>query len=255
MNYIKKTWNAVDYQKNYSFVPMYGEDMLGMLDVKEGERILDIGCGNGTLTKKIKDLGARVVGIDQSEEMIELAKSNFKEIEFHQMNAETLNFKSEFDGIFSNAVFHWIKDQDALLTGIADSLVTGGRLVCEFGGYGCAESVHRELKKAFEKRGLVYHKTFYFPTIGEYAPKMESHGLKVQTALLFDRPTRVNGGEEGLKNWILMFIIQSFEGIEASLRDEIIAEAEKNLRDVLYKDGDWYIDYVRIRIKAVKEEM
>ena len=84
---------------------------------------------------------------------------------------------------------------------------------------------------------------------------MESHGLKVQTALLFDRPTRVNGGEEGLKNWILMFIIQSFEGIEASLRDEIIAEAEKNLRDVLYKDGDWYIDYVRIRIKAVKEEM
>lgn len=51
-----------------------------------------------------------------------------------------------------------------------------------------------------------------------------------------------------------MFVKTPFEGISAQLKDEIIRDAENETREVLYYDGKWYIDYVRIRFRAVKEK-
>lgn len=81
---------------------------------------------------------------------------------------------------------------------------------------------------------------------------MEGAGLTPVFCSLFPRPTRQKG-EDGLKNWILTFLKKPFEGLVDGVRDEIIAEAESRLRAKLYKDGQWFIDYVRIRIKAVKK--
>ena len=107
------------------------------------------------------------------------------------------------------------------------------------------------MQKVFEKKGLSYKRTFYFPTIGEYAPILERHGLKVVYAILFDRKT-VLTGEDGMKNWIEMFVTQPFQNLDKELTDKIITEAVQNLKPILYEDGIWYADYVRIRIKAQK---
>ena len=129
---------------------------------------------------------------------------------------------------------------------------TGGQLVCEFGGYGCAERVHSALEHAFAARGLTYPRVFYFPTIAQHAPILEAAGLRVTCALLFDRPTPLEG-EDGLKDWIHMFVKTPFEGLAPDVCEAMIEEAADSLKDVLrQEDGTWIIDYVRIRIKAVK---
>lgn len=94
---------------------------------------------------------------------------------------------------------------------------------------------------------------FYFPTIGEYAPLVEATGLRVTHAFLFDRPTALKG-TDGMADWIRMFVQRPFEGMEAGLADKLIAAAVDELRadPELLRDGTWYADYVRLRMRAVK---
>lgn len=247
-----KKWDAEGYQESFSFVYQYGDDVLSWLDISPGMRVLDIGCGNGILTAKMAEKGALVTGIDSSLEMFALAKQAHASLTFIHMDATQMHFDDEFDAVFSNAVFHWISDQHRLISGISRSLKKGGHLVCEFGGEGCALEVHKALQSAFEKHGLVYRHAFYFPTIGMYAPLLEEHGLKVTQASLFPRPTKLTAGDT-VTDWINMFITQPFAGVSESVKKDILTQAEKTLMPVLYQDNAWFIDYVRIRIKAVKQ--
>lgn len=248
---MKKQWDAEDYRNSFGFVPNYGRAVLDLLELKAGQKILDLGCGNGSLTKRLSEMGAAVTGADSSAEMVALARRDYPELDFVLADAEKLCFHEMFDAVFSNAVFHWISDQGAMLCGVAEALRPGGVLVCEFGGKGCGKKVHSVLSAAFEKRGRAYHMPFYFPSIGEYAPLLEKHGLTVDYAALFDRPTKVEGAE-GLKNWLGMFVTQPFEGILEKEKQEILQEAEDCLRAGLFDGTDWWIDYVRIRFRAVK---
>lgn len=244
-------WNAEEYGKGFSFVHRYGEEVLELFSLKEGSFVCDLGCGRGNLSGKLEDKGYRVIGVDASEEMLEAAKASFPNIEFVLGNALDFKLPQKADGIFSNAVFHWIDagKQEAMLENIAKNLRVGGELVCEFGGKGCAESVHSCLKDIFESRELNYIKEFYFPTIGEYAPLLEKAGLKPIYAVLFDRPTPQ---KEGLRGWIRMFDKKPFENLTEKETDEIIKEAEARLRPALFTDQGWIVDYVRIRLKAIK---
>ena len=247
-------WNAKGYQKDFAFVPKYGEAVLDLIDAARGALAVDLGCGNGGLTGKLIERGYRVVGVDASAPMLALAKERYPDTTFLQADACTFQLPEQADVIFSNAVLHWIDaaKQNELIANIASQLKPGGQLVCEFGGKGCAETVHAVLEKIFAAHGLTYRRTFYFPTVGEYAPMLERHGLQVRAALLFDRPTPQQT-EDGLADWIRMFDKAPFAGVPEELQETIIREAVETLRPVLYHDGCWYVDYVRIRIKAVKE--
>lgn len=243
-------WDAGKYSNEFQFVHKYGEDVMGLLQSEAGSRVIDLGCGNGNLTAKLRARGFDVLGIDDSEDMLLAARNMHPDITFRKGNA--LTFKTEpADAVFSNAVLHWINRelQPALLSNIAANLKKGGEFVCEFGGYGCAETVHAGLKEIFLARGYQYTKDFFFPTIGEYAPLLEQAGLKVTFATLFDRPTRQ---EKGLRDWIQMFNMAPFSGIPEQETESIMDEAEQNLAGVLCRDGIWYVDYVRIRFRCVK---
>lgn len=246
-------WDSTKYKNQFSFVPQYGEDVMNLLTKEEGSLLVDLGCGNGTLTKKLADRGYRVIGIDASDDMISLAKTEYPDLKFMKEDALSFRLKDKADVIFSNAVFHWIDrdNQERLIENISRQLATGGELVCEFGGYGCAEAVHATLEKCFHERNLKYLRTFYFPTIGEYTPILEKYGLRVEYAVLFDRPT-VQKSDNGLIEWINMFVTKPFENVDADTKRSILREAEHYLKDKLFKDGKWYIDYVRIRIRARK---
>lgn len=245
-------WDAQGYTNQFDFVHRYGEDVLTLLDRPEGSFVVDLGCGNGALTEKLADRGYRVLGIDDSEVMIQTARELHPHLEFRRANGLTFTLPEKADAVFSNAVFHWIdgKDQKKLIANIAGQLKPGGALVCEFGGKGCAETVHSALEKNFSRRGLAYPRTFYFPTIGEYAPILEEQGFRVEYAVLFDRPTPQKS-ENGLEDWIRMFVKTPFEGISDPVKEEIIRETTEELKDRLYQNGRWIVDYVRIRIKAV----
>ncbi|MDY4610829.1 MAG: class I SAM-dependent methyltransferase [Sphaerochaetaceae bacterium] len=250
---VAKQWNAGLYQAQCGFVYQYGEDVLSLLPTElAGKKVLDLGCGSGVLTHRLKGLGADVIGVDSSSRMLALASEQYPDLDVQCMDALDLDYHDEFDVVFSNAVFHWISNQDRLLANVAAALKPGGTLACEFGGVGCGASVHESLARAFGRRGLAYRMPFYFPSIGEYAPRLESHGLLVRYAVLFDRPTRM-AGVCGLEDWIHMFVTQPFDGLDLSMAQDIIAEAADELRPVLYNGADWTIDYVRIRFKAEKQ--
>ncbi len=248
---MNRQWDAEEYAKNFQFVPQYGADLLELLEVKKGERILDLGCGNGELTARLHALGTDVTGLDGSLNMLRLARESYPHLTFLHGDATDFQLPNPVDAVFSNAVFHWIGDQHALLHCVANALKPGGRLVCEFGGKGNTELIHGALARAFVKRGFSYRNPLFFPTIGEYAPLLERHGLRVIYATLFDRPTELKG-ENGLADWIDMFLPQVFEGVSPCIAEEIKQEAVQELAPILRRDGTWYADYVRIRIKAVK---
>lgn len=246
-------WNADEYQNKFGFVHQYGEDVLDLIDSEKNKLVVDLGCGNGALSKKLLDRGYRVLGIDASEDMLRIAQKQYPEIEFQLADAQNFKIAEKADVIFSNAVLHWIDadQQEKLIQNIFNQLKPGGQFVCEFGGKGCAEKIHSTLEKNFLKYQLPYPRTFYFPTIGEYTPILEKCGFQVEYAVLFDRPTEQNS-KDGLVDWIRMFITAPFEGISEEMAEVILSQTVKELESTLYHDGKWYVDYVRLRFKAKK---
>jgi trans-aconitate methyltransferase len=250
---MNKNWNPDAYQMQCSFVYGYGEAVVDLLGPVTDRRILDIGCGSAVLTDALAKKGAHITGIDGSADMVAKAQSQFPDLDIRHCDALEIPFENEFDAVFSNAVFHWIeKDKQPVLLGnISRSLKKGGILVAEMGGLGCAKSIHEALAKAFGRRNLTYVHPHYFPSVGEYSLIMEQVGLTVTYATLFDRPSKMEG-EEGLRNWISMFVTAPFVNLDSSLQKELIAEAEEAVREKLFDGQDWYIDYVRLRFKAEK---
>ena len=245
-------WDAGKYTDQFSFVHQYGS---ALIDMVEGERlsVLDLGCGNGALTKELADRGHDAAGMDASQELLEIAREKYPDISFFHGDAADFHMERKFDAVFSNAVLHWIdrQKQPDMVSCVRDVLKPGGQFVFELGGYGNNALIHNALYKEFRKRDMDYVMPFYFPTIGEYASLLEQGGFLVKSALLFDRPTRLEG-EKGLYDWIHMFIKTPFAGTDASLQEEIIGSAAAALKDTLFHDGKWYADYVRLRCRAVK---
>lgn len=248
-------WDEQHYENDFSFVHEYGEEVLELLDLEAGKRVLDLGCGNGALTKALDERGYRAQGLDDSAEMIAAARSAHPDLPFVQADATDFTLDEPVDAIFSNAVLHWIGEQDqpALLACVAAALEPGGQFVFECGGFGNARLIHQALAEAFASRGLTYRIPQYFPTIGEYAALLEAAGFTVTFAMLFDRFTRLVG-DDGLANWIRTFQQMPFEGMSEAAREEIIHEACETVRPRLFVEGAWYADYVRLRMKAIKQD-
>ncbi len=247
-------WDTDDYTENFDFVYKYGEDVISLIDAEKGSFIVDLGCGNGALSEKISEKGYHVLGIDVSENMIKKAREFYPNIDFRIADALSFQLSEKADVIFSNAMIHWIDEnnQEIFIKNLSNQIRLGGQFVCEFGGKGCAETIHLALEKNFDKRGLFYPRTFYFPTIGDYSHILEKFGLRVEYAYLFQRPTEQKG-EKGLENWINMFLKKPFENMESNIKNDIIRDTVNELKSGdLYVGDKWFVDYVRIRIKAKK---
>jgi len=248
------SWNAGLYKSKHLFVSQHGEDLLTILNPKPKEKILDLGCGTGELTNKIAQTGATVVGLDSSAGMIESARNSFPNIEFVLADAKDFFFEEKFDAVFSNAALHWIREAEKVVKCIANALHPKGRLVLEMGGKGNVEKIVCAVKEAIREIGSTeIEDIWFFPTIGEYASLLEKHGFEVQYAAHFERPTKLEDGEAGLRNWIKMFGAKMFAQAAQIVQDEIIKLAEVKLRDELFQNENWYADYKRLRISARKQ--
>ena len=245
------TWNATLYDQKHAFVSEYGKGVLALLEPQAGETILDLGCGTGALAQEIAASGARVVGIDGSSDMIEKARAAYPGIEFLVADAREFSFPYQFDAIFSNATLHWIPEAQRVVERMSAALHPGGRLVAEFGGKGNVERITTALQEAARTiAGVEIDSGWYFPSIGEYASLLEKHGFEVQSAALFDRPTKLEDGDRGLANWIAMFGGHMVNTLPGDVKQQVIARVEASLRPTLFKDGSWYADYRRLRIVA-----
>jgi trans-aconitate methyltransferase len=250
---IGKRWDPELYEARHSFVWQFGQDLIEILDPKHGERVLDLGCGPGQLTAQIAERGADVSGLDASPEMIGQARQNYPHLKFVLGDSANMYFDAEFDAVFSNAALHWMLEVSAVASGIARALKQGGRLVAELGGKGNISQIERAIEAVLRPYlgERIPTKRTFFPSVGEYSSTLESQGLEVRTAQIFDRPTKLQG-ELGMENWLRQFAAYYFETLPPADRQPALRSVVENLRPILFRDGSWFADYRRLRIVAVK---
>ncbi|RCX23786.1 trans-aconitate methyltransferase [Fontibacillus phaseoli] len=230
-----------------------GVELLSLLQPQKGERILDVGCGNGDLTAAIAAAGAIPTGIDLSEEMVNRARLKHPELNF--LVEDVCHYKSEehFDAVFSNAALHWIKDAPAVSRSIRLALRAGGRFVAEFAGNGNLAILTAAMKQALEEHGYAWEgrNPWYHPTVGEYASLLEQTGFRVTLAYHFDKLTPLKGNL-GIRNWLDSFAEYFFSDVTPFDKESIYRTIEANVKSQLELEGQWMIDTSRLRILAIK---
>jgi trans-aconitate methyltransferase len=245
-----QNWNADQYGKVGAFVHQLAGGVVEWLSVNAGERILDLGCGDGQLTARLAAAGAAVTGVDASAEMVAAAHS--RGIDAVQALAEQLPFSdANFDVVFSNAALHWVRDQDAMMAEVHRVLRPGGRFVAEMGGHGNIAAIRVALIAVLARHGYADAEdgVNYYPTPEIYRQRLEQHGFTVERIELIPRPTPL--GEGGMAAWLRTFrsgvLAELPEALQRTVVEETCALLANALRD---EDDNWTADYVRLRFVA-----
>lgn len=247
---IAQTWNAEVYERNARFVSDLGMPVVELLDPQPEERILDLGCGDGALTKKLEAMGCELLGIDSSPELIGAALE--RGLDAAVADATEMDFHEEFDAVFSNAVLHWIGDADRVIQRVFAALRPGGRFVAECGGHKCVETIQMALVAELERRGYDGRAAnpWYFPTAEEYRDRLLRAGFDVRYIAIIPRPTHLTGDISGF--------LETFAGSFTSVlpitdRKAYIEDVRERLKPSLCRDdGTWMADYTRLRFDAHK---
>jgi len=232
-------WNAGDYARVGAFVAELGQAALDLLDPRPGERILDIGCGEGTLTRRIIEQGATVLGIDNSAEMVAAARA--KGVDAILLAAEDMQFFAEFDAAFSNATLHWVLEKEQAARAIFRALKPGGRFAGEMGGERNLKKLRDALDDELVIRGYVppVEASNWYASPQEFAAVYEAAGFDAIDARLIERPTVI---EHGVAEWVKTFRKGWLDraGVPEGERAEIGAAVADRV-------GSNIADYVRLR--------
>ena len=245
-----QAWEAARYAANARFVADLGLPVVELLAPQPGERILDLGCGDGVLTQRLAEIGCSVVGVDAAPGMVR--EACVRGVDARLADGADLTFAAEFDAVFSNAELDWMgADPDAVVAGVARALRPGGRFVGEFGGQGNVAAIVVALVAVLARRGIdgAALIPWYFPTPDEYRQRLERLGFKVERIDLIPRPTPL---PTGMAAWLETFADPFLRTVPETERGPIRAEAVDLLQHVLRDStGRWTADYVRLRFAAV----
>jgi trans-aconitate methyltransferase len=247
-------WDAASYAANAAFVPALGAPVVALLDPQPGERILDLGCGDGVLTEALVAAGAEVVGIDAGENMIAAARA--RGLDARIGDGQALQFAGEFDAVFSNAALHWMLDRDAVAAGVFRALRPGGRFVGEMGGDGNVATLRAGIREELTARGypVPAEDPQWYPSIAEFTDVYAKAGFIDIDARLIPRPTPLPSGVTG---WLTTFRAGFMDQAQVPDADQpAVAQAvEDRLAPKLRQpDGSWIADYVRLRFKMRKPD-
>jgi SAM-dependent methyltransferase len=251
-------WSPSDYATNAAFVPALGAAALELLAPKPGELILDLGCGDGVLTRQIMASGARVIGLDASEAMVEAARA--RGVDAFVADAQALGLEEQgarfgqFDAAFSNAALHWMLDPDAVASGVFAMIKPGGRFAGEMGGEGNISTLRSGIRAELAERGFAVpaEDPQWYPSCETFVRLYACAGFCEIQARLIPRPTLLPAG---VAAWVKTFRAGWLDvsGVPEAERDSVAAAVEERLRPALQQpDGSWVADYVRLRFTMRK---
>jgi SAM-dependent methyltransferase len=243
-----QSWDPDLYGRKARFVAELGLPLVELLAPRAGERILDLGCGDGALTEKLVALGCTVVAVDASAAQVAAARA--RGLDAQVANGEALTFDGEFDGVFSNAALHWMKRAEAVVDGVWRALRPDGRFVAELGGDGNVAAIRTACGEALRRRGIDPEAIdpWYFPTADAYGALLTARGFEVVSLDLFARPTPLDGD---IADWLAVFAVAFTSAVPVEDRPALVAEVREAVRPRLQDErGVWTADYVRLRLAA-----
>ncbi len=243
-----QTWDPNRYALNARYVATFADPMIPWLAPRRGERILDLGCGDGYVTERLIATGATVVGVDASAAMVAAAKA--RGIDARAISVYDLEFNREFDAVFSNSVLHWVLEPERAAARIFRALKPGGRFVAEFGGHGCCAASMVATAAVLDRRGIQFAlvNPWYYPSAEEYRAVLEGAGFIVDRMELAPLPVRLGTGMAGfIDTFCENFFRPLTEYDRRAAQEEVIALLRNSMCD---RSGVWTMDFVRVRLAA-----
>ncbi len=251
----KKYKHASTHQKEW------GLKIISGLMLSGNESVLDLGCGDGFLTKQITDKlpNGYVIGIDASEGMINSAKEYESEnLKFFKMDINNIDYTGTFDLIFSNAALHWVKDHNKLLSNCFKALKSNGCIRFNFAGEGNCSNFYDVIKKTISKKPYIkYFKSFewpwYMPEINEYQIIIKNNKFKY-IKIWEENADRYFSDQDEMIKWIdqpsiVPFLIYVKETDKESFRQDVINQMAAKTKQ---PDGSCFETFRRINVFGVK---
>jgi trans-aconitate 2-methyltransferase len=241
----------------------WGRKLIAGLALSGGERVLDLGCGDGTLTAEIADRLPRgsVLGIDASAGMIAAARALQRgNLEFRRLRAEDADFEAEFDVVFSNATLHWVKDHRRLLRSCARSLKPGGRLRFNFAGDGNCSTFNAAVGRLIADGRFAAHFArfewpWYMPAVEEYRSVVAENGMFAEIEVKGENADRTMTEDE-LVRWLDQpSLVPFLERVPAADKRAFRDAAVASMLAACRRGADEYFEtFRRIDASARKEK-
>ena len=253
-------WNAEDYQKNSNAQFQWAHELIEKLGLKGSETVLDLGCGDGKVTAKIAQClsTGTVIGIDNSDDMIRLARQQYPHLMFKRMDARALSFDAKFDVVFSNAVLHWIDDHIPVITGIYESLIPGGRMLLQMG----AQDGLPEFMAALEQtlalpKWCDYFSGFSCPygfkSVKDYQLWLPAVGFKIQRLELI-KTHAIHQNTESFAGWIRTTWLPYTERVPEYQRQDFIAAIVEQYFQLNAPESDGRVSVLMLRLEVDAEK-
>lgn len=269
----KDHWTANAYSASASFVPLLTQEIVQWLDPQPNDIILDLGCGDGVLTAKIRASCSRLDGFDASANLLKAAEDTYGTNEGLTWNMLDCRYLEEseavkegvYSKVFSNAALHWIlrdaSTRMSVFRGAYRALQPGGTFVFEMGGAGNVADVHTALLAALVHQGVAIEKAretcpWFFPSEKLIKKMVEEAGFRVEKMKLEYRPTKLTTEKEGgLEGWVRLMGANFLDVLPTNEKKEaVLREVCDVLQTVLTheEDGSMWLGYVRLKVLARK---
>lgn len=249
------------YKAASSHQKEWGTSLISRLSLRGDEKILDLGCGDGTLTEQLSLLvpDGKVLGIDASMGMIKTAKKlSGDNLEFVQMDINNLDYSDEFDIIYSNAALHWVKDHHRLLRNSYKALKTDGIILWEFGSEGNTVNFLEVIQRNItDNEYKDYFKNFefpwFFPSKKQYEEMLSKIGYSDFAITEVNRDKFFEASDDMVKwiDWpcIVPFLEYLPDIIKVAFRKTVIEQMMEKTRQ---PDGTCFETFRRLQVYAKK---